>query len=392
MPTVQLNTPLKRLAALCSIAITLYACQTTAGNDAAFHQPPPALPVITVNNITASVKQEFSASLEGTKDIEIRPQVDGYLDKIYVDEGAYVRKGQSLFHVDSRPYVEQLNTAKAGLATAKANLANAQINLSKITPLVQNNVVSDVQLKSAQAAYDAAAASVEQAKSMVQSAEINVGYTTIKAPADGYIGRIPFKTGSLVGRLTPDALTVISDIREVFAYFSMSENDFMRFKNQFEGNTIEEKIKKMTPVELLLPDGSVYAHKGRVQTVTGQFDNSIGTISFRAVFPNADRLLRSGNTGKIRIPQFLSNTLLVPQEATYEIQDKVFVFALTDSNKVVSKPITISGKTATYYFVESGVQAGEKIVFAGIGNLKDGMIISPQLISTDSLLKAKPVL
>jgi membrane fusion protein, multidrug efflux system len=392
MPTVQLNTPLKRLAALCSIAITLYACQTTAGNDAAFHQPPPALPVITVNNITASVKQEFSASLEGTKDIEIRPQVDGYLDKIYVDEGAYVRKGQSLFHVDSRPYVEQLNTAKAGLATAKANLANAQINLSKITPLVQNNVVSDVQLKSAQAAYDAAAASVEQAKSMVQSAEINVGYTTIKAPADGYIGRIPFKTGSLVGRLTPDALTVISDIREVFAYFSMSENDFMRFKNQFEGNTIEEKIKKMAPVELLLPDGSVYAHKGRVQTVTGQFDNSIGTISFRAVFPNADRLLRSGNTGKIRIPQFLSNTLLVPQEATYEIQDKVFVFALTDSNKVVSKPITISGKTATYYFVESGVQAGEKIVFAGIGNLKDGMIISPQLISTDSLLKAKPVL
>lgn len=392
MRTVELNTRLKALTALCSIAITLYACQTTAGNDAAYSQPPPTLPVITVNNITATVRQEFSASLEGTKDIEIRPQVDGYLDKIYVDEGAYVRKGQALFHIDSRPYVEQLNIAKAGLATAKANLANAQINLSKITPLVQNNVVSDVQLKSAQAAYDAAAASMEQARSAVHSAEINVGYTTIKAPVDGYIGRIPFKTGSLVGRLTPDALTVISDIREVYAYFSMSENDFMRFKSQFEGNTIEDKIKKMPAVELLLPDGSTYAQKGKVQIVSGQFDNSVGTISFRAVFPNTERLLRSGNTGKLRIPQFLSSTLLVPQEATYEIQDKVFVFALSDSNKVVSRPINISGKTDTYYFVEGGVQAGDKIVFAGIGNLKDGMIITPQPISTDSLLKVKPVL
>ncbi len=372
-------------------AIILYACNSSSGNPHMMTQPPPMLPVLIVSNTPATTYQEFSASLEGSKDIEIRPQVDGYLEKIYVDEGAQVRKGQPLFQINSRPYREQLNNANASLAAAKANLANAEINVSKLTPLVQNNVISDVQLKTAKTAYDAAAANVAQAKAMVSNAQINLGYALIKAPVDGYVGRIPHKTGSLVGMNTVEPLTVVSEIKEVYAYFSLSENDFLQFKNRFAGNSVEEKIKKMPPVELVLSDGSVYAQKGKVQTVTGQFDNSIGAISFRASFPNTDRLLRSGNTGKVRIPIVLTNALAVPQEATFEIQDKVFVFALADSNKVISKPIAISGKTATYYFVESGVQAGEKIVFSGTGNLRDGMVIVPQVMSADSLFKAKPL-
>ena len=372
-------------------ALVLYSCNSSSGNSGGYQQPVPSLPVITVNSMPATTHQEFSASLEGSKDIEIRPQVDGYLDKIYVDEGAYVKKGQSLFHINDRPYSEQLNTAKAALAAAKANLVTAEINVSKIAPLVQNNVVSDVQLKTAQAAYDAAKANVGQAQAMVENASISLGYTLIKAPVDGYIGRIPLKTGSLVGLTTTVALTVISEINEVFTYFSLSENDFQQFKNQFEGSTIEEKIKNMPPVELVLPDGSVYSQKGKVQLVAGQFDNSVGAISFRAVFPNPERLLRSGNTGKVRIPQLLKEALIVPREATFEIQDKVFVFALSDSNKVISKPIVIAGKTANYYFVDHGVRAGEKIVFAGTGNLQDGMIIHPHTISADSLLKVKPI-
>lgn len=381
----------KTLFSVIIAAVILYSCNSSASNAGGYQQAPPALPVLTISKVPATTYQEFSASLEGSKDIEIRPQVDGYLDKIYVDEGAYVRKGQTLFHINDRPYAEQLNTAKAGLAAAKANLANAQINLAKITPLVQNNVVSDVQLKTAQAAYDAAAANVSQSEALVQSAAINIGYTSVKAPVDGYIGRIPFKTGSLVGLSTAEALTVISEINEVYAYFSLSENDFLKFKSRFAGNTIEEKVKNIPPVELLLADGSVYAQKGKVQTVVGQFDKTAGTISFRASFPNADRLLRSGNTGKIRIPQLLNEVLVVPQESTFEIQDKIFVFAVGDSNKVASKPITVAGKTASYYFVESGVQAGEKIVFSGTGSLRDGMMIVPQPMSADSLLKAKPL-
>lgn len=394
MQTNSPTTVAKAMTGIISVVLAsglFYGCNSSAGNDAGYQPQIPALPVIAVTKLPATTYQEFAASIEGTSDVEIRPQVDGYLDKIYVDEGAYVKKGQVLFHINDRPYREQLNTAKAGLAAAKANLANAEINVSKLTPLVQNNVVSDVQLKSAQAAYDAAAASVAQSQALVQSAQINIGYASVKAPVDGYIGRIPHKMGALVGLATAEALTVISEIKEVYAYFSLSENDFLKFKQQFAGNTIEEKIKNMPPVELVLPDGSIYGQKGKVQIVAGQFDNSVGAISVRAAFPNAERLLRSGNTGKVRIAQLHNEALVVPQEATFEIQDKVFVLAVGDSNKVTTKPITVAGKTAYYYFVDSGVKEGEKIVFAGGGNLQDGMAIQPQLISVDSLLKVKPL-
>lgn len=353
--------------------------------------PPQELPVITVSIVPATTYQEFTASLQGKKDIEIRPQVDGYIDRIYIDEGARVRKGQPLFHINDRPYREQLNNAKASLAAARANLANAQINVSKLTPLVQNNVISDVQLKTAQAAYNAAQANVAQAEAVVQSAQISVGYATVKAPADGYIGKIPLKTGSLVGTTTAEPLTILSETKEVYAYFSLSENDFIQFKNQFTGNTIEEKIKQIPPVELVLADNSVYPEKGKVEIAEGQFDRTTGTINFRASFPNTQGVLRSGNTGKIRIAKSFANTIVIPQEATYELQDKVFVFAVGDSNKVASKPITIAGTSGNYYLLQGGISAGEKIVYTGLERLRDGAVIIPQQMSMDSLLKARPM-
>lgn len=372
------------------IAFIFYGCGSSSGNEVMPQQLPQSLPVITISTMPAITFQEFSASLEGSKDIEIRPQADGYIDKIYVDEGAHVRKGQPLFHINAGPYREQLNNARAGLSAAKANLVNAQINVSKLTPLVENNVISDVQLKTAQAAYNAAAANVSQAEAMVHNAQINLGYALIKAPVDGYIGRIPFKIGSLVGTTTSEPLTVLSEIKEIYAYFSLSENDFIQFKNQFSGNTIEEKIKQMPPVELVLADGSVYPKKGKVETVLGQFNNSMGAISFRASFQNTVGLLRSGNTGKIRIPRSTS-ALVVPQEATFELQDKILVFVLADSNKVASSSITVEGKSGNYYLVEKGIKPGEKIVYSGLDRLQDGAVIQPQFISMDSLIKAKPL-
>jgi len=372
-------------------AIFLYACNSSSGNEGAFQMPTPALPVITVSSLPATIYQEFTASLQGRKDIEIRPQVDGYIDKIYVDEGARVRKGQPLFHINDRPYREQLNNAKASLSAAKANLASAQINVSRLTPLVQNNVVSDVQLKTAQAAYDAAQASVAQAEAVVENAQISLGYALITAPADGYIGKIPLKTGSLVGTTTAEPLTVLSENHEIHAYFSLSENDFIKFKNQFAGNTIEEKIKQMPPVELVLADDNLYPQKGKVEIAEGQFNKTTGTINFRATFPNDEGVLRSGNTGKIRIARTISNSIVIPQEATYELQDKVFVFAMGNDNKVVSKPITIAGTDGNYYLVQSGINPGEKIVYTGLDRLKDGAVIQPQPMSMDSLLKARPM-
>jgi len=373
-----------------------YGCSSSAAENTGMGMPPPQLPVITITTSSATTYQEFPASLEGKVNVEIRPQVEGYLEKIYVDEGAYVKAGQLLFKIDPRVYDEQLNNAKSNLLAAQANMEKAKVEVDRLTPLVENNVISDVQLKTAKAAYDAAKASVEQSKAMVGNAQINVGYTYIKAPVSGYIGRIPYKLGSLVGKGEDQPLTVLSDVSEVYAYFSMSESDFIVFKNKYEGNTLEEKIKHVPPVELILADDSAYTQKGKIELVEGQFDKTVGAINFRASFPNPSRILRTGNTGKIRLPQMFKSVLIVPQDATFEIQDKTFVYAVGDSNKIVTKLITISGRITNYYYVSNGLKAGEKIVLSSqstmlMGGLRDGMRITPQSVSTDSLLHAKPL-
>jgi membrane fusion protein (multidrug efflux system) len=369
-----------------SLMVLLYSCSSKPAETV---MPPAQLPVMSVVTAPGTTYQEFSASLEGAVNVEIRPQVDGYLEKIYVDEGAYVKAGQPLFKINARVYAEQLNSAKSSLLAAQANIQKAQVEVDRLKPLVENKVLSDVQLKTAKAELDAAKAAAAQVKSMVGSAEINVGYTLITAPVSGYIGRIPYKTGSLVGRGEALPLTIVSDVKEIYAYFSMSEPDFIAFKNKFQGNTIEEKVKQVPPVELIMADNSVFDQKGKIETIEGQFDKTMGAITFRATFPNAGGMLRSGNTGKVRITQLFESALVIPQEATFEIQDKVYVYAVEDSNKVISKLISISGKTSNYYYVDNGIKTGDKIVLSGIGNLKDGVVIAPQMISADSVFKSK---
>jgi membrane fusion protein (multidrug efflux system) len=376
-------------AILIAVAVYVTGCNEAQGTQAA--PPPQALPVLPINSAAATTFQEFSASVEGKTNVEIRPQVSGYLEKIYVEEGAYVAAGQLLFKINDRPYSAQVSNTAATIAAAKANEEKAAIEVRRLTPLVENRVISDVQLKAAQAAYDAAKAQVTQAEAEGNNADINLGYTLVKAPVSGYIGRIPFKVGALVGKGEAQPLTMVSDIKEVYAYFGMSENDFLKFTNQFPGKTIDEKIKALPPVELQLADRSIYPYKGKIELMEGQFDRSIGAITFRATFPNADRLLRSGITGKVRIPQANTGLLPVPQTATYEIQDRTFVYIVGDSNKVVGKQLHIVSKTTDYYLVDKGVQAGDKIVFAGMDRLVDGAVISPQLLSADSLLKVMPL-
>jgi membrane fusion protein (multidrug efflux system) len=376
-------------AIIVSAAVYFSGCSQAQGTQAA--PPPPSLPVLPISSNVATTYLEYSANIEGKTNVEVRPQVSGYLDKIYVEEGAYVTAGQPLFKINDRPYDEQVNNAQANVLAAKANMEKAAIEVNRLTPLVENKVVSDVQLKAAQAAYDAAKAQVAQAQAEGANAGINLGYTLVKAPVNGYIGRIPFKTGALVGKGEAQPLTVVSDVKEVYAYFGMSESDFLKFTAEFPGKTISEKIKSLPPIELQLADRSIYGSKGKVELMEGQFDRNIGAIVFRATFPNNEGLLRSGITGRVRIPQGNSGLLPVPQTATYEIQDKIFVFAVGDSNKVVGKQIHIVSKTTNYYLVDKGVQAGDKIVFAGMDRLTEGAVINPQPLSADSVLKAMPL-
>ena len=358
------------------IAIALYSCSPKPQTAAA--PPPPSLPVASVLAGTDTTYQEYPASIEGTVNVEVRPQVSGSLAKVFVDEGAFVSAGQPIFKINDLPYRAQLNNALAAQHSAEATMANAQLEIDKLVPLVQNKVVSDYQLKTARATYQAATANVEAAKANVATANINLGYTTIKAPVSGYIGRLLKKQGSLVTPADVEALTLLSDVHNVHVYFSLAENDFVTFKEQYAGKTLNDKLSHMPPVALYLADDSKYPKTGKIDMIDGQFDKNTAAITIRATFSNAQGLLRSGNTGKVSLGLLHNNALVVPQSATVEMQDKTFVFTVADSNKVKKTPITIIGKSGNNYLVKDGVKAGDQIVLSGFDHLQEGTVIKPE--------------
>lgn len=366
---------LMKIAFLAMIAMALASCSP---KPQATTPPPPALPVATINTTTDTTYRDYPAAIEGVVNVEVRPQVSGALEKVFVDEGAYVTAGQPLFKINDQPFRAALNNALATQHAAEAALANARLEIEKLNPLVQNKVISDYQLKAAKAAFDVAKANIEQAKANVSTAQINLGYTLIKAPVNGYIGRLLKKQGSLVSPTDVQELTQLSDVHDVHVYFSLSEKDFVNFKDQYPGATLKEKIKHLPAVTLLLSDNSAYAKKGKIDMIDGQFDKTTAAITIRASFANPEGLLRAGNTGKVRLGLQHTDALAVPESATIEMQDKVFVFAVADSNKVEKRPINIIGKSGTNYLVNEGIKPGERIVLTGVDHLQEGTVIQPQ--------------
>ncbi|MDI1255280.1 MAG: efflux RND transporter periplasmic adaptor subunit [Flavobacterium sp.] len=367
---------MKNLMTMSLVALFLASCADKNGGAPA--NAPATLPVLDIAYATTSTETEYPVAIQGQTDVEIRPQVSGILDKIFVDEGAYVTAGQPLFKINDNPYREQFNNATAGLNAAEAAVMNAQLEVDKLAPLVQNKVVSDYQAKTAKANLAIAKANVAQAKAVLGSAQINLGYTIIKAPVSGYIGRLPRKQGSLISPADPESLTTLSDAREVYAYFSLSENDFINFKTQYKGNTINDKLKGLAPVSLILSDETTYPQAGKIDMVDGQFDKTTGAITMRAKFPNANGLLRSGNTGKVKISIQHQNAIVIPQDATMEIQDKIYVFLLDKKNAVTRQPVVVSGKSGTTYLISEGIATGDRIVLKGFENLPDGAVIIPE--------------
>ncbi len=312
----------------------------------------------------------YSASIEGTTNVEIRPQISGYLSKIFVDEGAYVKAGQSLFKIDDSPFLEQYNTAKAAVEVAVANLKNIKIDLDRKIELVENKIVSDLQVTQATASYDAAHASLAQAQAAMNAAKINLDFCLIKAPVSGFIGRLPYRLGSLVSPSTAEPLTLLTDINEVYAYFSMSESAFVNFQEQRSANTA------MDSVTLILSNGKTYYHKGVIDAIAGQFDKNTGSIAIRAKFSNPERKLRAGNTGRIEIAQKIEDVLLVPIKSTLAIQDKIYVYKLGNESKVEQVEVEVVGKTTEDYYVRSGVQKGETVLNGGLGFVRPGKVVN----------------
>lgn len=345
------------------IAVVFYSCNSPKGQENTGQSR--SLPVIELKLDSITLYAEYPARVEGKVNVDIRSRIDGYIQAIYVEEGAYVKAGQALFKIDDRSYTEALNSTSA-------QLANAELEVNKYRMLSQNNVTSDFQLKTAEATYKAA-------KSAVETARINLGFTTVKAPVSGFIGLIPKRIGNLVSPNDAQPLTTLSDINEVYTYFSMSEKDFLLFNSQYQGENVNEKIEKMEKVSLVLADNSIYPSKGKIDMVNGSFDSGTGAISMRATFNNPNRLLRTGNTGRIIIPRKANDVLLVPVLSTMDIQDKILVWRLTDDNKAERVAITISGKQGDFYVVKEGVKAGNRIVAKELESVTDGETIQPEI-------------
>ncbi|MFC3158329.1 efflux RND transporter periplasmic adaptor subunit [Chryseobacterium arachidis] len=288
------------------------------------------------------------------------------------------KAGQPLFKIDDRIFAEQYNTAKAAISVARANLATARIDLKRRKELVKEKIVSDIQTQQSQAAYDAAVASLNQAEASAQAARINYEFCTIKAPVSGYLGRINYRLGSLIGPTGAQPLTVLSDIHQVNVYFSMSEFDFLQFQNKYPGSTIQEKIKNSEMVGLKITDGNSYGQKGKIDAIEGQFNSNTGSVTFRAKFDNPESILRAGNTGKIVIDQNYDGVTLIPIASTMNIQDKVYVFSLDKDNKAVQKALKVAGKTGTNYMISQGIKPGETFIVSGFERLQQGMVVKPK--------------
>lgn len=358
-------------------AIIFSSC--TPGNQQAQNTSAPEVQVAIVNQTDAVVYTEYPAKIEGQTDVEIRSQVNGILEKILVEEGAYVEKGTPLFQIDTRPFQEEYNNAQGELLAAKANVATAKIEVKKLTALVQNKVVSPYQLQTAQAAYDAAAAHEKQALAKAGNARITLGFATIKAPVSGYIGRLGKKTGSLIAPSDSEPLSYLSDNREVHAYFSVGEADFVAFKDGLKGSSISEKLKNTSAVTMVLSGGTAYPQTGKLDMVDAAFDKSTGAITLRATFPNKEGLLRSGNSGRIKLGLKQSGVIEVPQAATFEMQDKTFAFIVDQSNQTRQVALTISGSIGNTYYISGGLKTGDRLVLKGLESLKDGMPVKPEI-------------
>lgn len=315
----------------------------------------------------------YPAAIKGKRDIEIRPNVGGFITDLRVDEGSVVRKGQVLFVIDTVPYKAALKVAEANVEVAKASAETARLTAENKRELQKRDIISEYDLQMAENSYASAKAQLAQAEAQLVNARNNDSYTRVVSPLDGVVGEIPFRVGSLVSPSSATPLTSVSDNSEMYVYFSMTERQILDLVAQYGA---ENFLQKLPAVSLKLSDGSIYPLKGKIETVSGIIDTQTGSSNMRATFKNPNRLLRSGGSGVIMIPMKNDHAVLVPQKATYEIQDKKFVYVLNDDSTVTSTEITVASiDNGKEYMVISGLKAGDRIVTEGVNTLKDGMTI-----------------
>ncbi|GLB52491.1 RND transporter [Neptunitalea chrysea] len=363
----------KKLGALViagAFAVSFVGCKEEEKKDEGV-----PLPVMTVKQESAAKGFQYLGAIEGVETVEIRPQVDGILEEIFVDEGDFVEKGQSLFKINSQPYMEDYKNAMANVNLEKAKLEKAKTDLERLQPLIDNEVLSPVRIKTAQADYKVALCSLQKAQAEAANMRISLNFATIKAPVSGFMGRIPKSIGNVVKKTDSEPLTVLSNVNDIYVYFSMSEGDYLAFERA-KNDTLSSRVNR--DVKLVLADGSIYEHIGHIDANSGQIDKSTGSITLRARFQNPDTLLRSGNTGKILMEEIYPKAILVPQSATTFIQDKKFVFVLDKDSCAQRREIITQGRSGDSYIVSSeSLAPEERIVTAGLYKLASGIKVQP---------------
>ena len=361
-----------KLIAICATGFILFSC----GNSQSGKMGDDEFAVATINETSSNQTISYPATIKGTQDIEVRPQVSGFIVKLYVDEGATVRKGQPLFLIDPTQYKAAVDQADAAVKTAESSLRTMELTEKNKHMLFEKQIISSFEYETAVNNLLSARAALAQAKAALVSAKQNLDFCTVKSPSDGVIGTFPYRIGALVSASIADPLTTVSEIKDLYVYFSMTEKELLNLTRA--GGTLKEQLEKMPAVKLELADGSMYEFEGKIDAVSGVIDQSTGSVSMRAIFPNTKNVLRSGGMANVIFPYTIPDAILVPQNATVEIQDKKFIYVLQPDSTVKYTEIQISpmndGKN---FIVTSGLKANDKIVIEGVQQLSDGRKIVP---------------
>lgn len=330
--------------------------------------------VLEVEPRSTTIQTDYPATIEGTENVEIRPKVDGFVDKILVDEGQFVKKGQLLFTISAPQYEQLVRTAKASVKSAEAAVSTAKLQVQKTKSLVEKGIVNKYELQEADLILQTRIAELAQAEANLVNANVNFGYTKIASPVNGVIGSITFKTGSLVSGSTVKPLTTVSNITDIYAYFSMNEKQLLEFIRNTKGADFNQKVAHFPAVSLMLSDGSIYPEKGKIGSVNGLINPQTGTARIRATFSNKLNLLRSGGSAQILIPREISNEFLIPQRAISDIQGKKFAFVVEKGGVIRSVLVEMMEATSgQFYIVTKGLKSGDLVVLEGVQFLKDGM-------------------
>ena len=352
-------------ACFCALLGMLTACTQPASTS-----QESGYKTMTVKKENRLLTNSYSAVVKGRQSVEIRPQVSGTITEICVKEGAKVHKGQVLFVIDQVPYKAALQTALANVKSAEAAVATARLTFDSKEELFKERVVSDFDRQTAQNSLLEAEASLAQAKTNETNARNDLSYTVVRSPVDGVAGMSSYRVGALVNSSITTPLLTVSDDKEVYVYFSMTENQMLSLIRQY--GSVDKALAGMPKVSLQLSDGVKYAHEGVIDAISGTIDTGTGAVSLRAVFPNPEGMLRNGSTATLVLPYTKENALVVPQEATFEIQDKVYVYKMNESGKAESAQVTVFPlNNGQEYIVESGLQEGEVIVAEGAGLIQE---------------------